>query len=238
MFLWRGFLGEAHRADIQAKLLVSLTDVQGRQVHHGQPGGGLRPVLQHGPAPLSIWFLRKRVHTSEEVLFPPFAKSGGFVATHRAAVLEDGVAEPGVALRSQLLAVGASEDQGFLQAAHLIFVGHAVPAVEGDVLVRLLGQELQQLQLDGHCVGLLLMVAVEELEGDMRVEGSLQSFRVVTRRVWNQMRVLLWFHCSCQLRTTQACCRRDWTLSTRTFWGCWLDWQRCRFHRCPCYRRP
>lgn len=180
VFLWRGFLGEAHGADVQAKLLVSLTDVQGRQVHHGQSGGDLRPVLQHGPAPLSIWFLRKRVHTSEDVLCPLFAKSGGFAVTHRAAVLEDGVVEPGVALRSQLLAIGASEDQGFLQATHLVLVGHAVPAVKGDILVRLLGQELQQLQLDGRCVGLLLMVAVEELEGDVRVEGSRQSFRVVT----------------------------------------------------------
>lgn len=105
MFLWRGFLGEAYGADVQAELLVSLTNVQGRQVHHGQPGGGLRPVLQHGPAPLSIWFLRRRVHTSEEVRCPLSAKSGGFAVTHRAAVLEDGVSEPGVALRSQLLAV-------------------------------------------------------------------------------------------------------------------------------------
>lgn len=138
MFLWRGFLGEAYGADVQAEFLVSLTDVQGCQVHHGQPAGGLRPVLQHGPAPLSIWFLRKRVHTSEEVRCLLFAKSGGFAVTHRAAILGDGVAEPGVALRSQLLAVGASEDQGFLQTTHLVFVGHTVPAVEGDALVRLL----------------------------------------------------------------------------------------------------
>lgn len=59
-------------------------------------------------------------------------------------------------------------------------MGHAVPAVEGDALVCLLGQKLQQLQLDGRRVGLLLMVAVEELEGDVRVEGSCQSFRVFT----------------------------------------------------------
>lgn len=238
MFPWRGFLGEAHGANIQAELLVSLADVQGCEVHHGQPSGGLCSVLQHGPAPLSIWFLRKRVHTSEEGRCLLFAISGGFAVTHRAAVLEDGVAEPGVALRSQFLAVGASEDHGFLQVAHLIFVGHAVPAVEGDALVRLLGQELQQLQLYSQCVGLLLVVAVEELEGDVRVEGSCQSFRVFTQRVRNQTRVLLWFHCSCQLRTTRACWRWGWTLSTRTFWECWLDWQRCRFHRCPCYRRP
>lgn len=85
--------------------------------------------------------------------------------TYRAAVLDDGVPEAGVALRSQLLAVGASEDQGFLQAATLpISVSNAVPAVVRDVLVRLFGQELQQLQLNGHGVRLLLLISIVELK--------------------------------------------------------------------------
>lgn len=56
--------------------------------------------------------------------------------TYRAAVFDDGVAQTGVALRSQFLAIGSPEDQSFLQVGALpVFVGHAVPAVVGDVLV-------------------------------------------------------------------------------------------------------
>lgn len=88
--------------------------------------------------------------------------------TYRAAVLDDGVPEAVVALRSQLLAVGASEDQSFLQvAALLVFVSHAVPAVVGDVLVRFLGQNLQQLQLNRHRVRLLLLISIAELKLDV-----------------------------------------------------------------------
>lgn len=96
--------------------------------------------------------------------------------THRAAVLCDSVPEAGVALRPQLLAVGASEDQSFLQtAALLVFVGHGVPAVVRDVLVRLFGQELQQLQLNGHGVALLLLISVVELKGEVDVAGLHQT---------------------------------------------------------------
>lgn len=84
--------------------------------------------------------------------------------THRAAILGDGVAESGVPLGSELLAVGALQDQGLLQAAASVPVGHAVPAVVGDVLPGLARQQLQQLQLHGRRVGLLL-VSVEELQG-------------------------------------------------------------------------
>lgn len=84
--------------------------------------------------------------------------------THRAAVLEDGVPEAQVSLRSQLLAVGASEDQSFLQVgAPHVFIRHAVPAVVGDVLVRFFGQKLQQLHLNRHHVWLLLSISVAEL---------------------------------------------------------------------------
>lgn len=86
--------------------------------------------------------------------------------THRAAVLDDGVAQPVGALCSQVLAVGASEDERFFQIPTrlLVLVGHAVPAVVGDVLVRLFGQKLQQLQLNRHRVWLLLLVPVAELK--------------------------------------------------------------------------
>lgn len=71
-------------------------------------------------------------------------------------------------MRSQLLAVGASEDQSFLQvAALLVFVSHAVPAVVGDALVRLFGQQLQHLQLNGHRVRLLLLISIAELKLDV-----------------------------------------------------------------------
>lgn len=56
--------------------------------------------------------------------------------TYRAAVLDDGVPQAGVAQGSQLLAVGAFQDQGFLQEAGLLVpVRHAVPAVVRDALV-------------------------------------------------------------------------------------------------------
>lgn len=88
--------------------------------------------------------------------------------THRAAVLDDGVPEAGVALRSQLLAIGPSEDQGLRQAAVLlVFVSHAVPAVVRDALVRLCGQELQQLQLNRCGVRLLLLTSIAELKPDV-----------------------------------------------------------------------
>lgn len=47
-------LREAHRADIQAKLLIGPSDVHGGQVHDGQPGRGLSPVLDHRLAPLIV----------------------------------------------------------------------------------------------------------------------------------------------------------------------------------------
>lgn len=102
--------------------------------------------------------------------------------THRAAVLEDGVPEAGVALRPQLLAVGPSQDQGLHEgAALLVFVCHAVPAVVRDALVRLLGQELQQLQLDRRGVRLLLFASVVELKRDEDMMALLPDPRLFTK---------------------------------------------------------
>ena len=93
--------------------------------------------------------------------------------TYRAAVLDDGVPEAVVAQRSQLLAVGAFEDQSFLQVAALdVFIGHAVPAVVGEVLVRRGGQQLQQPYLNSHRVGQLLLVPVGELKTDVRTRKN------------------------------------------------------------------
>lgn len=90
--------------------------------------------------------------------------------TYRAAVLDDGVSEAVVALRPQLLAIVASEDQSFLQAVALaVFVSHAVPAVVGNVLVRLFGQKLQQFQLNRHGVRLFLTVSIVELKQNVKL---------------------------------------------------------------------
>lgn len=102
--------------------------------------------------------------------------------TYRAAVINDSVSEAGVALRSQLLAVEAFEDQSFLQAVALpFFVRHAVPAVVGDGLVGLLGQKLQKLQLNRHSVRLLLFISISELKLDQfdmitPREGTISTF--------------------------------------------------------------
>lgn len=88
--------------------------------------------------------------------------------THRAAVLHHRVPETGASLGSQLLAVGASEDQSFLQkAALLVSVGHHIPAVEGDVLVRLCRQKLQQLQLNCSRVPPFVSQSITELDREV-----------------------------------------------------------------------
>lgn len=88
--------------------------------------------------------------------------------TYRAAVLDDGVSEAVVAQRSQLLAVGALEDQSLLQVgAQLVLISDAVPAVVGDALVRLFGQKLQQLYLNCHRIRLILIISVAELKLDI-----------------------------------------------------------------------
>lgn len=85
--------------------------------------------------------------------------------SHRAAVLQDGVAEAAVALRPQILPVGAPEEQGLLQcAARLVPVGHAVAAVVGDVLVGGRGQHAQELQLHCHHVPRLIRAPVPKLK--------------------------------------------------------------------------
>lgn len=62
------------------------------------------------------------------------------MSTYCTAVLDDCVLETRAALRPQLLAIGATEDHGFLQEPTvLVSVGHNVLAVERDVLMRLFG---------------------------------------------------------------------------------------------------
>lgn len=53
-------LWEAHRADVQAKLLIGLSNIHGCHVHHGQPGRSLSPVLNHSLAPCSVRCLREK----------------------------------------------------------------------------------------------------------------------------------------------------------------------------------
>lgn len=87
-------------------------------------------------------------------------------ATYRAAVLQDAVGEPAVALSSDLHVVGSLDEDGFLQVARLlVHVGDAVLAVVGDVLGALGGQEAQEGHLDAGGVGGQVLIAVAELEG-------------------------------------------------------------------------
>lgn len=87
-------------------------------------------------------------------------------ATYRAAVLQDAVGEPAVALGSDLHVVGSLDEDGFLQVARLlVHVGDAVLAVVGDVLGALGGQEAQEGHLDAGGVGGQVLIAVAELEG-------------------------------------------------------------------------
>lgn len=60
--------------------------------------------------------------------------------THRTAVLSDSVAESWVPLGSELLAIGAPQDQCLLQAATCVPVGHTVSTMEGNVLAGLVRQ--------------------------------------------------------------------------------------------------
>ena len=85
---------------------------------------------------------------------------------HRASVLHDAVGEAAVALGSDLHVVGALQQQRLLQVARGgVQVGHAVPAVVGEVLGRLGGQQPQEGHLDGGRVGRQAVVAVAELRG-------------------------------------------------------------------------
>lgn len=137
--LFAADLGKAHRADVQAELLLSLSSVHQAQIQHREPGSCLTSVLDHRLSPLPIWFLRGS-HSITHLQLTSVCST----RTYRAAILHDRVPQTGVSLRSQFLAVSPSEDQSFIQlAAFVVFVGHRISAVEGDVLMRLCGQKLE-----------------------------------------------------------------------------------------------
>lgn len=93
--------------------------------------------------------------------------------THRAAIPQDSIGEPAVALSPDLHVIGALDEQGLLEVASgLIHVGDAVLAVVGDVLRTLRGQQTQESHLDIGSVGSQVAVAIAELLGQRaRVRG-------------------------------------------------------------------
>ena len=100
--------------------------------------------------------------------------------TYRTSVFQDSVSEAVVTLSPDVLSVGTLEDECFLQVATLfIFVGHAILAVEGDILDRLFGQKSDQLHLNGHSVGLVPFVAIVELKsyvGQVSFRKNIHNF--------------------------------------------------------------
>lgn len=52
--LFAADLGKAHRADVQAELLLSLSSVHQAQIQHREPGRCLTSVLDHRLSPLPI----------------------------------------------------------------------------------------------------------------------------------------------------------------------------------------
>ena len=70
--------------------------------------------------------------------------------THRAAILQNGVCEPAVALSPDLHIVGALDEQSLLEvASSFVQVGNAVLAVVGDVLRALGGQQAESSEVKG-----------------------------------------------------------------------------------------
>lgn len=102
-------------------------------------------------------------HRGSDLSPPPPAPSP---PPYRAAVLQDAVGEPAVALGPDLHVVGALDEEGFLQVARLlVHVGDAVLAVVGDVLGALGGQQAEEGQLDAGGGGGKALIAVAELQG-------------------------------------------------------------------------
>lgn len=92
------------------------------------------------------------------------------VPTHRAAILQDGVREPAVALSPDLHVIGALDEQGLLEVAScFVQVGNAVLAVVGDVLGALGGQQAQEGHLDVGSVGSQVVITIAELLGQTAV---------------------------------------------------------------------
>ena len=84
--------------------------------------------------------------------------------THRAAILQNGVCEPAVALSPDLHIVGALDEQSLLEvASSFVQVGNAVLAVVGDVLRALGGQQAQEGHLDVGGVGSQVVISIAEL---------------------------------------------------------------------------
>ena len=90
--------------------------------------------------------------------------------THRAAILQNSIREPAVALSPDLHVVGALEEQGLLEVARgFVQVGDAVLAVVGDVLGALGGQQAQEGHLDVGGVGSQVVISIAELGGQRAV---------------------------------------------------------------------
>lgn len=86
--------------------------------------------------------------------------------THRAAILQNSIREPAVALSPDLHVVGALDEQGFLEvASSFVQVGNAVLAVVGDVLGALGGQQAQEGHLDVGSVRSQVVISIAELYG-------------------------------------------------------------------------
>lgn len=87
-------------------------------------------------------------------------------STHRAAILQDSVCEPAVALSPDLHVIGALDEQGLLEvASRFVQVGDAVLAVVGDVLGALGGQQAQEGHLDVGSVRSQVVISIAELLG-------------------------------------------------------------------------
>lgn len=175
----QSFLQEADGADIHAKLLLGATNVHRCNIYNGQARGLLRPVLDDCLAPFASVFLGRERGAGMPSGAPGPSEPPGSLRgptttpppapsppPYRAAVLQDAVGEPAVALGSDLHVVGALDEEGFLQVARLlVHVGDAVLAVVGDVLGALGGQQAEEGQLDAGGVGRQALIAVAELWG-------------------------------------------------------------------------
>ena len=90
--------------------------------------------------------------------------------THRAAILQNSICEPAVALSPDLHIIGALDEQGLLEVAGcFVQVGNAVLAVVGDILRALGGQQAEEGHLDVGSVGSQVVITVAELLGQTAV---------------------------------------------------------------------
>lgn len=164
--LSRVYLFETDWANVQTKLLLSSTNVQRCNVEDGKARRFICSVLDHCLAPFASVSLRE---TKEAVSVRRRLDVGRMQhrldgATHSAAVLQHREGKAAVALSPQLHVVGALEHHSLLHVASLtIHVSDAVPAVVGDVLARLVGQQAHEGQLGGHALWAERLIVVGEL---------------------------------------------------------------------------